>query len=122
VNRWRSFGKRLDGIFGRRTAERAEVSIPVSLFTVDQSRVVILGDLSGTGARLEGHDLPPRGRDVWLKLAGADVFGRVVWSKPGQCGITFEDRLDGEELARILRELEFEPPRSSNMRRFYELR
>ena len=116
------FGKRMDGLVGRRASQRQPVSIAVSMFTVDQSRVVILDDLSLTGAKISGHTLPADGQDVSLKLGQLDAFGRVVWSKGRQCGVTFDEPLAEEQLREVIRELEWEPPRQVNNRRLYELR
>jgi hypothetical protein len=91
------FGKRVDGIDGRRAAVRQNVSMPASMFSLEHSRVVIVEDISTTGARLTGGDLPRLGEDVWIKAGPVDAFGTVVWAHDLVCGVTFEQPLNRTE-------------------------
>jgi len=91
------FGKRVDGIDGRRAAERQTVSMPASMFSLEHSRVVIVEDISTTGAKLTGDDLPRLGEDVWIKAGPVDAFGTVVWADEFVCGVTFEQPLSAVE-------------------------
>jgi hypothetical protein len=116
------FGRRKDGIFGHRTAPREAVSLEVSLFTVDQSKVVILADISTTGAKVQGHTLPQEGQQVCLRLSREELFGRVVWTRSTECGITFDEPLQDDRLQSLIAELQWEPPQAMNTRRFYDLR
>ena len=92
-----TFGKRVDGVDGRRTAVRQTVAMPASMFSLEQSRVVIVEDISTTGAKLTGGDLPKLGEDVWIKAGPVDAFGTVVWVDDFACGVTFEKPLNGAE-------------------------
>ena len=91
------FGKRVDGIEGRRAAVRQNVSMPASMFSLEHSRVVIVEDISTTGAKLSGGDLPRLGEDVWIKAGPVDAFGTVVWADEFVCGVTFEQPLNSTE-------------------------
>jgi hypothetical protein len=91
------FGKRVDGISGRRAAVRQTVSMPASMFSLEQSRVVIVEDISTTGAKLTGAELPKLGEDVWIKAGPVDAFGTVAWVDEYVCGVTFERPLSASE-------------------------
>lgn len=91
------FGKRVDGVDGRRAAVRQTVSMPASMFSLEHSRVVIVEDISTTGAKLTGADLPKLGEDVWIKAGPVDAFGTVVWADDYMCGVTFEQPLNAAE-------------------------
>ena len=92
-----AFGKRVDGPGGRRHAARTALSLPASMFSVEHSRVVILDDLSASGARLSGPDLPAEHESVWIRVGPIDAFGTVVWNEAASCGITFDRPLGDEE-------------------------
>ena len=91
------FGKRVDGIDGRRSAVRQTVAMPASMFSLEHSRVVIVEDISTTGAKLTGAELPKLGEDVWIKAGPVDAFGTVVWADDFACGVTFEQPLNDAE-------------------------
>ena len=58
-------------------------------------------DISQTGARLKGEQLPPIGQDVLIRFEGIEAFGTVSWSRSGECGIHFDEPLKQLELRRI---------------------
>jgi hypothetical protein len=91
------FGKRVDGIDGRRSAVRQTVAMPASMFSLEHSRVIIVEDISTTGARLSGGDLPKQGEDVWIKAGPVDAFGTVAWVDDFTCGVVFEQPLSSSE-------------------------
>lgn len=93
----RTFGKSVDGVDGRRTAVRQTVSMPASMFSLEQSRVVIVEDISTTGAKLTGAELPKLGEDVWIKAGPIDAFGTVAWGDDHACGVIFEHPLNAAE-------------------------
>ena len=92
-----TFGKRVDGVDGRRAAVRQAVSMPASMFSLEQSRVVIVEDISTTGAKLTGAELPKLGEDVWIKAGPIDAFGTVAWGDDHACGVIFEQPLNAAE-------------------------
>lgn len=96
-----SFGRRKDGPAGRRRALRERMDLPVSLFSVDQSRVALLTDVSQSGCRLHGAGLPGVGQDVLLKAADVELFGRIVWKGDGERGVKFDEPITETDLANL---------------------
>lgn len=92
------FGRRTDGPTGRRRAVRERINVPVSLYSVDQSRVALLADLSTSGCRLEGTGLPEIGKDVLLKTADVELFGRIVWKDGRHRGVVFDEPMSDTNL------------------------
>jgi hypothetical protein len=99
------FGRRMDGPTGRRHALRQRMSLEVSLFSVDQSRVALLADISHEGCCLHGTGLPRIGQDVLLTTGDVELFGRIVWKAGGNTGVKFDQAINEaeiEELRQIL--------------------
>lgn len=96
-----SFGKRLDGPCGHRSAAREPVLLRAALHTLTASRGVTLFDVSATGARMSMPEPLRCGQTVWLKLPPAEHFAKVVWLGDDVCGIQFDEPLDEEELAAL---------------------
>ena len=86
-----AFGKRKGG--GRRSAERQAAPLIAIFTTTIRSHGATLQDISRTGARLRGCDLPQKGEDFILTVEGVRAFGSVVWSKDGECGVAFDGPL-----------------------------
>ena len=84
------FGKRSSGPPERRRSTRDPLEIAVSLVSVGQSRVVLMKDVSPTGARFSGHDLPAVGKDVMLIADDVELFGTVVRSSEAEAAIHFD--------------------------------
>ena len=95
------FGRRTDGPMGRRHAIRERINLPVSLYSIDQSRVSLLSDVSRTGCRLHGTGLPDVGQDVLLKAADVEMFGRVVWKGDGERGVKFDESISDTDMGRL---------------------
>lgn len=89
-----TFGNRVDGITGRRRASRRATLIAVSVETLAGYLRAELINISETGAKLRGRQMPPVGGDVLLKLGGNEVFGCVVWAAPGLCGVQFDEVIE----------------------------
>jgi len=85
----------------RRDSARDPLEIAVSLYSVAQSRVVLMLDISASGARIGGQALPGIGKDVLLTVAGVDLFGTVVRASDTETAITFDQPLDDAELDRL---------------------
>ena len=101
----KGFGRRTDGPTGRRRAVRERLSLAVSLYSVDQSRVALLADISRSGCRLLGLALPEVGQDVLLKAAEVELFGQIVWKDGAERGVMFDKPIaeaDLEQLRQIL--------------------
>ena len=111
------FGRRTDGPTGRRRAVRERLSLAVSLYSVDQSRVALLADISKSGCRLQGMGLPGVGQDVLLKAGDVELFGQIVWRDGPERGVMFDEPIseaDLEDLRQVLgpqgREPDIIPP------------
>lgn len=95
----KEFGKRQSSAPPeRRRAKRDPLGIAVSLYSVGSSRVVLMLDVSPTGARFKGHDLPLVGKDVMLIAGEVELFGDVVRSGEGEAAIRFDRTIGAEEL------------------------
>ena len=98
------FGKRLDGVAGRRVAEREAVLLPVWITTVSSSATVDVLNVSRTGAKLRGPDLPGTGSDLLVRVGPIDVLATVVWLCNDVCGVTFENPVSDADVAQLRRE------------------
>lgn len=95
------FGKR-PTLGERRIIARSAMLLDASMTTVTtHCGPIDLLDLSPTGARVAGPDLPVAGKDLLIKTAGAEVFGTVVWNRENECGIEFYQHLNGITLKNI---------------------
>ena len=83
---------------GRRAEPRAYLIWPASVEALNGRNSVNLLDVSRTGARLEGTDLPEVGKDIILKCEAIDTFGTVAWNIGGRCGVEFDEPLSRQEL------------------------
>lgn len=87
----RGFGKSRGG--GRRSSSRSPVPMLAVVMTVTKTRTMIVADLSCTGIRLSGDDVPEKGELLEIRLEKVSAFGIVVWSAGAQCGVAFEPAL-----------------------------
>ena len=85
------FGKCRGG--GRRSAERVEIPLPALLTTVARTHRAALLDVSCTGVRVQGSDLPHEGEDLQIKIESVRAFGTVMWVEGQQCGLAFDSPL-----------------------------
>jgi hypothetical protein len=100
----------------RRKSKRDELGIQVSLHSITQSRVVLLLDVSTTGARIRGNELPGVGKDVLLKIAGVELFGTVVRTSGRDSAMAFDRPIgpaDLEKLQSVMTEQEPEAPEAT---------
>jgi hypothetical protein len=95
-----SFGKRIDVPGGHRRKVRNPIMLPVAMSTWQRSHTVDLLDLSDTGAKLQGEQLPDVGTEVLVRTGGLEAFGTVVWCEDGPCGVCFDVELSPEATAR----------------------
>ena len=96
------FGKKSGG--GRRVSDRRLVPLVVDLTTVSGSYQGELVDISLTGARIRGVRGATQGRDLFMRLEGAEVFGAVAWCAGELCGVSFETSIDAATLERLQQE------------------
>ena len=94
-----TFGKSAGG--GRRSARRESLPLPAVVSTIEDSRVVEVVDVSATGARLRGRDLPRAGDAMWLRIEQVRRFACVSWSELGECGVEFDVPLGAHEVVRL---------------------
>lgn len=99
------FGRRTDGLTGRRRAVRERMSLPVSLYSIDQSRVALLADVSQTGCRVQGMALPELGQDVLLKAADVELFGQIVWKDGSDRGVKFDGPISDTDFENLRQSL-----------------
>ena len=90
------FGKRAGG--GRRSAPREETPLVAVFSSITQSGRATVVDLSATGVRLRGENLPKVQEVVELIIDGVRAFGAVMWSEYGECGIEFDPPLSPREM------------------------
>ena len=93
------FGKPIDKPGGSGRAVREDMMIRAAMMTLTETVHVDLLDLSRTGAKLRGPDLPSPGQEVLLLLGRIETFGSVIWRDEDQCGIHFESALNERALA-----------------------
>ncbi len=63
------------------------------VMTLTSTRTAVVADLSSTGIRLSGANLPAKGQLLEIKIDTVAAFGSVVWSTNSQCGVAFEPPL-----------------------------
>ncbi len=90
-----AFGKCMGG--GRRSAARNAGPLVAVFTTMKQSHSALLADVSSTGARLRGEQLPYMGEELLLSIDAVRAFGSVIWSGDGECGIAFDCPLAPDE-------------------------
>ena len=99
-----TFGKRVDGPTGRRKNLREEVVLAGSALTLQQSRPVVVTDVSAKGAKLIGRYLPAKNTNVLLSFGNVELFASVVWSGRDECGIEFDEALTSDQSDELKRE------------------
>ena len=98
------FGRRVDGLGGRRRRVRQPVLLAASAMSIERSRSVLVADLSPSGAMLHGRDLPKEGTELLVAVGSRDSFARIVWRNEDACGIEFDSPLPDDRLAQLKNE------------------
>ena len=98
------FGRRVDGPSGRRRRVRQPVVLAASAVSIERSRSVLVADLSPSGAKLQGRDLPKEGSEVLVAVGSQDSFATIVWRNDDACGIEFDTLLPEERVAQLKHE------------------
>ena len=91
-----AFGARAGG--GRRADAGYIICATASVATFKERHVVVIEDISATGAKLSGANLPADGSEIMLKARAGSFFACVVWAQGDWCGIRFEQALSETEL------------------------
>jgi|tagenome__1003787_1003787.scaffolds.fasta_scaffold20989739_2 hypothetical protein len=99
----KSFGKCKGG--GRRRAAREVLPMAALVNTLEKTWITVLLDVSATGARLRGFDLPAAGEALLVTMDCVRAFGIVAWSEHDECGVQFDPPLPVFEVDRLRREV-----------------
>jgi hypothetical protein len=94
-----SFGKRKGG--GRRSAARLSAPLIAVVTTFRESRSAVLVDVSSTGAKLRGRNLPAVSEDLFVTIDGTMAFGTVAWEDGDERGVAFDEPLRPGDEARL---------------------
>ena len=86
---------------GRRTEPRALIGLRAATETLSGRGTAWLLDLSCAGAQLQGPALPTVGKDVLLTCEAIEIFGTVLWSEGGRCGVAFDEPISRQELSAL---------------------
>jgi hypothetical protein len=86
-----TFGKCNGG--GRRSALRERVPLIATFNSITRADRALVVDVSATGVRLRGRDLPTANELVEVGIEAVRAFGIVMWSENEECGIEFEPPL-----------------------------
>lgn len=97
------FGKRSGG--GRRRAPREALPLLATLTTVSRTYSGTLVNVSATGARLRGDNLPEADQDLVLSVEGVRNFGTVRWNRNGEVGLEFDPPIGAAEVMKLRREV-----------------
>jgi hypothetical protein len=71
--------------------------------TLTRTHSATLVDVSQTGVRLSGDDLPEEGEELFLGIEQIRTFGCVAWKRDGECGLAFDEPLPAAELQELRR-------------------
>jgi hypothetical protein len=85
-----NFGKRNDGPNGKRWLKRKRVGISAIAVFEDWSTPVLVQDLSLTGAKLLGRDLPSRPTNFTLSVGERSLPGEIKWAAGEHRGVSFD--------------------------------
>lgn len=94
-----SFGKRNGG--GRRSAARLSAPLVAVVTTFRESRSAVLVDVSATGAKLRGRNLPGLSENLFVAIDGTTAFGTIAWEDGDERGVAFDEPLLPREEARL---------------------
>lgn len=98
------FGKRIDEPGGSRRSVRENLIFRTVVMTTTESLKVDLLDLSTSGARLGGDNLPALGQEVLVLIGRLEAFATVVWRQGEECGIQFDMGLTETALSTLQNE------------------
>ena len=80
--------------------------LPAAIKSFTKIGSVELLNLSATGARLRGSDLPPVNDCVLIRAEAVEAFGTVVWNDDGLCGVHFDEPLSPLQIHNLEHESE----------------
>jgi hypothetical protein len=77
------------------------VPLAAVLSTAERQYRTVLDDISRTGARVKGADLPAVGEQVAFLASEIQAFADVVWCEQDQCALEFQTPISVEEVKRL---------------------
>jgi hypothetical protein len=89
----------------RRAVPRAEMALDASIFAGDLQYSTTVIDVSRTGVRVVGRNLPQEDQGVTIQVGDLRTPGLVVWSDGHVCAIEFDIPIAAVEVQQ-LRELD----------------
>jgi hypothetical protein len=92
---------------GQRRSVREAVVLAASALGFDRSISVLVPDLSETGARLQGRNLPEVRERLLINFGETGLFATVAWAGQDQCGIVFDRPLDRRGVAQLRTEADW---------------
>jgi hypothetical protein len=99
-----TFGRRNDGLAGRRRTPREEVVLAGSARSLGASRPVVVSDVSPKGAKLQGREMDTLDQVVLISVGEIDLFACVAWASKDECGVNFDEDLSPQLVSHIKRE------------------
>lgn len=90
-----TFGKCFGG--GRRAAHRTTAPLLAIFTTLSKSHSAQVVDVSSSGVRLRGDELPKMGEDLVMSIEDVRAFGTVAWSDHGECGVELDPPLSADD-------------------------
>jgi hypothetical protein len=94
-----TFGKQGGG--GRRGAPREAAPLLAVYTTVTRSHEVVLVDVSSSGARFRGPNLPEAGDELFVSIENIKAFGTVVRIEGHEFAMAFDQPLKSEDLVTL---------------------
>jgi hypothetical protein len=98
------FGKRNDGVYGRRAAPREALLLSASILTLNRSCCAAFVDVSAEGASLRGCGDVSVDDNLWIKVGLLDMLAIVIWVTGDRCGVMFDRPLKDVDLDHLRRE------------------
>lgn len=95
------FGKCTGG--GRRGKKREAAPLIALLTTRHRSHSAVLIDVSVSGTRVRGDDLPVVGSELIMSAEKVKTFGTVRWHSGTDCGVEFDQPLSEMEVLSLRR-------------------
>ena len=69
--------------------------------TLKGSQSAVVVNVSSTGARLQGANLPEPDEELFVNLDGLIAFGTVAWSDANEMGVAFDGPLSEADEQRL---------------------
>ncbi len=75
---------------GNRHGNRLRLGVPAGLVLTHKTRRCLIDNISASGARIRIEEPLARGRTAMLCFHELRLYGTVMWSRSGECGVRFE--------------------------------